>query len=246
MSNNEAKFVLGAYRANGSDAEDTTFGAALAQARNDPALGAWFARAQAHDGAMAAKLREVAPPAGLREAILAGARASRAPVKERRFPTMWFALAASVAVLLTATLALWPSRAAAGTAQLTAFAVDDTSHPEKHGSHGDAAGTLVTTLSQPSTRLSAGLPVDFAKLRTTGCRTLNFAGHDVLEVCFQRDGAWFHCYIVNNADFPSKVKDTPVMDFEQQAGYGSASWSDGVHRFVVVSNAGLDAVKRLL
>ena len=244
MSNNEAKFVLGAYRANGSDADDATFGTALAQAKTDPALGAWFARAQAHDAAMAGKLREVAPPAGLREAILAGARASRAPEKVRHFPTMWFALAASVAVLLTATLALWPTRAAAGTAQLAAFAIDDTAHG-KHGSHGDAAGALVATLSQPSTRLSAGLPVDFAALRTTGCRTLNFAGHDVLEVCFQRDGAWFHCYIVNCADFPA-MPTTAGADFDQQSQYGSASWSDGVHRFVVVSNAGLDAVKRLL
>jgi hypothetical protein len=244
MSNTEAKFILGAYRADGSDAGNAMFSVALAQARTDPALGAWFARAQAHDAAMAAKLREVAPPAGLREAILAGARASRAPRTERRFPTMWLALAASVAVLLTATLALWPSRAAAGTAQLSAFAIDDTAHG-KHGSHGEAAGALQVLLSQPSNRLSAGLPVDFATLRATGCRTLNFAGHDVLEVCFQRDGVWFHCYIVNNADFPSMAKET-ATDFEQQAGFGSASWSDGVHRFVVVSSAGLDAVKRLL
>jgi hypothetical protein len=245
MSNNEAKFILGAYRANGSDADDATFGPALVQAKTDPALGAWFARAQAHDAAMAAKLREIAPPAGLREAILAGARASRVPKTERHFPTMWLALAASVAVLLTATFALRPTRAAAGTAQLTTFAVDDASHPERHGSHGEAVGALQVMMSQPTTRLSAGLPVDFAALRTTGCRTLSFAGHDVLELCFRRDGAWFHCYIVNNADFPAMAKD-PAMDFEQPPGFGSASWSDGVHRFVLVSNAGLEAVKRLL
>ena len=244
MSNNEAKFVLGAYRANGSDAGDTTFAAALAQARNDPALGAWFARAQAHDAALGAKLREIAPPAGLREAILAGARASRGPEKVRRFPTMWLALAASVVVLLTATLALWPSRAAAGTAQLAAFAINDTAHAQ-HGSHGEAAGALQVMLSQPANRLSAGVPVDFAALRTTGCRTLNFAGHDVLEVCFQRNGAWFHCYIVNASDFPAMPTGAGA-DFDQQGPYGSASWSDGVHRFVVVSNAGLEAVKRLL
>ena len=244
MSNNEAKFVLGAYRANGRDAEDATFGAALAQAKTDPALGAWFARAQAHDAALTAKLREIVPPAGLREAILAGARASRAPKIERRFPTRWFALAASVAVLLTATLALWPSRAAAGTAQLAAFAINDTAHAQ-HGSHGEAAGALEVMLSQPANRLSAGLPVDFTALRATGCRTLNFAGHDVLEVCFQRNGAWFHCYIVNCADFPAMPTGTGA-DFDQQAQFGSASWSDGVHRFVVVSNAGLEAVKRLL
>ena len=244
MSNNEAKFVLGAYRANGSDAEDATFAAALAQAKSDPALGAWFTRAQAHDATMAAKLREIAPPAGLREAILAGARASRAPKTERRFSMGWLALAASVAVLLTATLALWPNRAGAGTAQLTAFAVDDTAHG-KHGSHGEPAGALVAMLSQPTTMLGAGLPVDLAALRTTGCRTLSFAGHDVVEVCFQRDGAWFHCYIMNSGDYPAMAKERGT-DFEQQAGFGSASWSDGVHRFVVVSNAGLEAVKRLL
>ncbi|MDB6169002.1 MAG: hypothetical protein JWM88_1866, partial [Verrucomicrobia bacterium] len=77
MSNNEAKFTLGAYRPNGRDAGDAMFGEPLRQARTDPALGAWFERAQAHDAAMAAKLREIAPPAALREAILAGARASR-------------------------------------------------------------------------------------------------------------------------------------------------------------------------
>lgn len=245
MINTEAKFILGAYRANGADAADATFVSALAQAKSDPALGAWFARAQAHDAAMAGRLREIAPPAGLREAILAGARASRAPKVERGFPTMWFALAASVAVLLAATVALWPNRAAAETKQFATFAMDDTSHPEKHGGHGEETGALQTMLSQPSTRLSASLPVDFAALRATGCRTLSFAGHDVLEVCFQRNGTWFHCYIANVTDFPAVAAGAPAV-FEQQAQFGSASWSDATHHFVVVSAAGLEAVKRLL
>ena len=244
MTNTEAKFLLGAYRANGRDADNALFGEALKQAKADPALGSWFARAQAHDAAVAARLQAIAPPAGMREAILAGARASRAPVAKRSFPTAWLALAASVAVLLTATMALWPNRMAAQTARFTAFALDDTAHG-KHGGHGEAMGALQVMLSQPANRLSAGVPVDFAALRTTGCRTLNFAGHDVLEVCFQRNGAWFHCYIVNASDFPAMPTGAGA-DFDQQGPYGSASWSDGVHRFVVVSNAGLEAVKRLL
>lgn len=244
MSNHEAKFILGAYRANGADAGNAMFSAALLQARSDPALGAWFACAQAHDAAVAARLGEIEPPAGLREAILAGARASRTPQPARRFPAMWFALAASVAVLLAATVAFWPKRAAAEPARFAAFAINDTAHG-KHGGHGAPAGALQVLLSQPSTRLSAGLPVDFAALRTTGCRTLNFAGHDVLELCFQRNGAWFHCYIANGADFPGMPAVGPAT-FAQREQFGSASWSDGVHRFVVVSNAGLAAVKQLL
>lgn len=244
MSTNEAKFILGAYRANGRDAGDATFGAALAQAKSDPALGAWLARAQAHDAAMTARLREVAPPAGLREAILAGSRASQAPRVERRFPTMWLALAASLAVLLTATVALWPNQAAAETARFAAFAMDDTEHAQ-HGGHGEAASALQMLLSQSSTRLSAGMPVDFAALRATGCRTLSFAGHDVLEVCFQRNGAMFHCYIASCADFPA-VRSGAAAVCKQQGQLGCASWSDATHHFTVVSNAGLEAVQRLL
>lgn len=242
MSNNEAKFLLGAYRANGRDADNAMFAEALGQARNDPALGAWFARAQAHDGAIAGKLREVAPPAGLREAILAGARASRSPRKRLAFPPVWLALAASVAVLLTATVALWPNQAAAESARFTSFAMNDTAHG-KHGGHGESEGALQAMLGQPTTRLSAGLPVDFAKLRATGCRTLSFAGHDVLEVCFNRNGEWFHCYIANRADFPALPG---AATFVQQAQLASAAWSDATYHFVVVSEAGMDAVKRLL
>ena len=244
MSNHEAKFILGAYRPGGRDADHAMFTAALAQTKVDPALGAWFARAQAHDAALAAKLREIAPPPGLREAILAGARVSRAPEQTRRFPTVWLALAASVALLLTVSLALWPKRAGADPARLTAFALDDTAHGQ-HGGHGTAAGALQVLLSQPSTRLGAGLPVEFATLRATGCRTLSLAGHDVLEVCFQRDGVWFHCYVAKSADFPVSGTGAPA-EFVQQAQLAGATWADATYRFVVVTDAGLEAVKRLL
>ena len=243
MSNNEAKFILGAYRANGSDAGDAAFGAALAQAKSDPALGAWLARAQAHDAAIAARLREVAPPAGLREAILAGARTSRAPRLARRLP-IWLALAASVAVLLTATVALWPNRAAAATTRFANFAMDDTEHG-KHGGHGAPAGALQVLLSQPSTHMAAGLPVDFAALRATGCRTLSFAGHDVLELCFERNGTWFHCYIARCEDFPALPTSAPAV-FKQLAQLGCASWSDSAYHFTLVSEAGVGAIKQLL
>jgi len=244
MSNQEAKFILEAYRPNGRDAGDATFDAALAQAKTDPALGAWFARAQTHDAAIAARLGELVPPSGLREAILAGSRASRAPKAERRSPMLWLAMAAGVAILLTATVALWPNRASAATSKFAAFAMNDTLHGQ-HGGHGEAMGALQILLSQPSTHLATALPVDFAALRATGCRTLSFAGHDVLEVCFQRNGEWFHVYIGNSGDFPAQPAGVPAV-YKQEGQLGCASWSDASHHFTVVSDAGLDAVKRLL
>ena len=242
MNNDEAKFLLGAYRSNGRDAADPLLATALAQAQADPAVGEWFARSQAHDAAIAARLRDVAPPAGLREAILAGARASRGSRSRWQSPAPWLALAASVAVLLAAAVALWPRPASAAATQLANFAIEDTAHGE-HGSHGAAAGALQASLGDPSHHLQAGVPVDFSALRSTGCRTLSFAGRDVLEVCFQRDGHWFHCYVVRRADFPTLPAD---LRFVEGARLASAAWADASHYFVIVSEGGAEAVKKIL
>jgi hypothetical protein len=71
MTNQEAKSILGAYRPNGQDAADAVFDEAVRQAQRDPQLGAWFAHSRGLDAAMMGKLRELAPPPGLKEAILA-------------------------------------------------------------------------------------------------------------------------------------------------------------------------------
>jgi hypothetical protein len=245
MTNQEAKFILSAYRAGGQDANDPVFKEALRHAQQDPALAAWFAREQAHSAAMAAKVGEVTPPAGLRAAILAGARVSEAPRLVRWHQASWLAAAAGFAVLLTATtlVVLRPTSASAAP-KLAAFAVDDTLHAQ-HGGHGAPASALGAMLAQPSTRLGRELPVDFATLRTTGCRTLQFGGHDVIEVCFSRGHDEFHLYVVQRADFPGlPAKKAPGV--VEKNGAAALAWSDANHYYVVVSSAGRDPLQALL
>src|SRR5262245_19685517 len=111
MKNEEAKFILSAYRPNGQDANDPMFTAALEQARKDPALAKWFEFEQKFDRAMTAKLGAVMPPEGLRAAILAGARVSGTPSRAWWQQPKWLALAASVVALLSVgTVAFWPAR----------------------------------------------------------------------------------------------------------------------------------------
>jgi len=246
MNNVEAKFILQGYRPDGSDAADATFSAALEQARVDPALGDWFAREQAFDRAMCAKLDQVRPPAGLREAILAGGRVTE-PAGHRRawwqHPAL-LAMAASVALLLGVGVAFWPKQADAS-AGLTEFALIDALHSETHGGHGDKTGELQAALSQPSTHLGGQLPVNFAELRNAGCRTVRFNGHEVLEVCFKRDGAWFHCYIAQRADFPALVA-AIAPSLVDRNGTSIASWEDSSLLYVVVSKTGRSALEKLL
>jgi hypothetical protein len=241
MNNNEAKFLLRAYRPGGRDAADPAFVAALAQARADPGLSAWFARERAFDAVIAEKLHTIAPPAGLREAILAGVSVSHVARTSRRWP-VWLALAASVTLFFGVTV--WRFKTAAPMESLMAFALHDARF-EKHVGHGEAAGELQQVLQNPATRLMAGLPVDFAKLRATGCRTLSFDGHDVLEVCFQRGGAMFHLYMAQRADFP-QIAAAAEPRFGDKFGCCAAQWADTQHVFVVATEADPAALRALL
>ena len=247
MTNDEAKFILNAYRPNGADASDSTFVAALDQSRQDPALGAWFQWQQRFDRVMTSKLGEIQPPAGLREAILAGAKVSQPATTRRSWwnqPT-FLAIAASLAVLFAVTAGLlWPKNATASTG-LAEFAVNDTLHGNMHGGHG--AGELATRalLSQPDRRLCDSLPVNFAELRASGCRTVSFEGRDVIEICFKRNGAWFHCYIAMRSDFPELGGTATPTIFDRKGG-AVVAWADAVHVFLVASKGGSEALQKIL
>jgi hypothetical protein len=245
MNNTEAKFILQAYRPGGADAGDPTFSAALEQARIDPELNAWFAREQAFDAAVGKKLCAAEVPSGLREAILAGGRVTAFPVRPRawwRRPDL-LAAAAGIAILLSVGLTLWPRRAA-GSVNLTDWVLDDAAHEERHGGHGAGNDTLRALLAQPDTPLAHGVRIDFDALKRSGCRTLQVGGRDVLEVCFQRDGRWFHCYIARRADFPALA--AAGLTLIDRTGMGVASWADASHVYLVASRAGCDAIERLL
>jgi hypothetical protein len=244
MKNEEAKFVLHAYRPNGADAGDATFSAALEQAKRDPALEKWFAAQQAFDRAMCAKLGSIAPPENLRASILAGAKVSQ----PRSGATWWrspvpVALAASIALLLAVGIAFWPASASAE--QIAAFAINDTLRKSHAGMEGSEAAELQAMLSQADRPLSGGVPLDFAALRANGCRAIRFEGRDLIEVCFKRNGKWFHCYVARVADFPHVAAKLPPT-FTDKDGVSAAAWSNGEHIFVVASKAGREAIQHLM
>jgi hypothetical protein len=243
MNNDEAKFILQGYRPDGTDAGDEAFRAALDQVRHDPALRDWFALEQAFDAAVSAKLNAVPAPAGLREAILAGGRVSRAGLTQARWwrSPAFLAAAASIAVVIGGALALWPKQAVAGTG-LAEYVLADTFHDENHMG-GKGTESLVAMLADPANRLSRGLPISFDALRKGGCRTVTYQGREVLEVCFNRKGVWFHAYIGRRADFPAIAA---VPSFTDKDGMSVASWADQNYVYLVAGKAGRAAVAQLL
>ena len=243
MSNSEAKFILSAYRPNGRDAATPAFIDALKQAERDPELGAWFVRSRAHDSAIAAKIESIRPPAGLREAILAGAKVSRKPAARPfwQHPGL-VAAAAVVAIALGLTMTSRQYKAKAADSEMAQFALDDMVHG-KHGGHGAETGALSHWLSTAATPLSASMPVNFDVLKSTGCRTLSVAGHDVMEVCFERSGAEFHLYVARLGDVHSSEHGP---DYVSDAEGSAASWADSRYAYTLVTAASVNTLKRLL
>ncbi|HVU18210.1 MAG TPA: hypothetical protein VHD32_14905 [Candidatus Didemnitutus sp.] len=245
MSPEDAKLILQAYRPDGSDAADAAFAEALKLAKEDPALARWFEAQQAFDRAVATKIVSIAPPPGLRTAILAGARTESGTAVSWWLQPRWLAMAAGLLLVIFVGSLIRARRVSADEAPFLAFIANDAKHSETHGGKGEVTGELQAKLTQPTTRLGAPLAVNFDQLRVNGCRDISFAGHDVLEVCFNRDGKWFHCYIVRQADFPALAASTqPAVT--DMASYKVATWTDSSHVFMVVSKVGEDALRRLL
>ena len=242
MNNEEAKLILQGYRPNGEDASDATFCAAIQQAKEDPMLAEWFARQQAFDAAVSAKLAQITPPAGLRDAILAGGKVTTVIRPAARWwnQPLWMGAAAGIAILLATGVALWPNRAEA----LTQFALDDARLSAMHGGHGHENNELQAVLNDPATKLGQKLPINFANLHETGCRTISCQGLDVLELCFKRNGVWFHAYIARRADFPAVGDGVPLIT--DHGSTSMATWSDEGHVLIVVSKTGRKNLEALL
>jgi len=248
MNNDEAKFRLRAYRPGGADAGDPALREALEQAKHDPALAAWFEREQAHGRAVAQKLGEVQPPAGLREAILAGARASKP--KERavrpRWRSPWWMMAAAALVVLGTMVTWW--RAPVAGATLDEFAVNFVARGFVLQKHSADVGELRAWLAERKGPLPEALPAKFAELRALGCRTLDFRGREVSLVCFERGGKEYHVFVGRRSDFGDEAGTgaTAGPRAYPKSGLVAASWTDARHRYVLVSDADLAAVRGVL
>lgn len=241
MTNEEAKFILRAYRPNGVDAQDPVFAEALDQANRDPALRAWLEQEQALDRLTAAKLGELAPPRDLRAAILAGARVSQ-PRRRWTGGPWWLAAAAVLAVM-----AAYVARPGSfgGEPDLARLALGDLAR--SHDAHvlPDSLASLQAQFEQGPRVVPSRVDLDLPELRRKGCRTVRLGGREVFELCFQRNGAWFHLYVAPREDFPASGGAAPGRLVSDGA-IAATSWSDRNHVYALVTDAGEKMLRQLL
>jgi hypothetical protein len=249
MKNHEAKFILGAYRPDGRDASDPAFAEALAQAEHDPELRAWFEQHRKFDAACSAKLQSIAPPPGLREAILAGSRVSAAqPQPKRRWwsnPT-WLAAAAAIAIVAGLGFGVHVSHPRPGGAEVAALALRDLEEAhENHVGHPPQVAEVQAQLANAPLPLASTLKLDLADLQKKNCRSITIAGRQMFEICFRHDGNWYHVYVGRRSDFaPGTLDPKALLQVRDQ--YAATVWADANNVYALVTHAGPEALRRVI
>jgi len=94
MNSTQAKQILTIYRPGVADADDPEIAEALSLVRSDPELSRWFDEHCARQNVLREKLRQVAPPAALREQIISEHAARTRAASRREKITMVGAVAA--------------------------------------------------------------------------------------------------------------------------------------------------------
>ena len=244
MNHHEAKFILRARRPDGQDAEDPVFTDALVEAGNSPALQSWLENEAAFDRAMMAKLGELQPPSGLKEAILAGARSSQKPQRAWWKNPTWMGIAAAVAITTFVAFRFGPARPSAN--DFSNFALHElATAPDSHNGHRPELVELQKRFATSSLPLPGNIKLDPEEMRRLGCRTVSFAGHEVFEICFERDGNWYHLYASRAENFSRGSSDARTL-MKTEGHFSSTAWKDGQFTYALVTYDGADALKRLI
>ncbi len=230
MDNQEAKFILSAYRPGGQDANDPRFADALDQAKRDPVLERWFEDSVSFDAAVTEKLCAIAVPPDLREHILAGVKITRLLRWSKQ--QLRFALAAAVAIMAAIASLVWHS---ARPAQLSGWqnqSLTVISSLVKMESKFDAQShqpaQLLAWLRENHAPAAQALPSRLEKLKSLGCKTFSWNGAPVSVMCFVRpDGGLVHLVTTDAASAMTtghwKTKPTLL----RQGDWMTATWREG-------------------
>lgn len=240
MNRTEAQFILGACPPGPLPTDDPQVAEALALAEQDPELSRWLRETRAFDAAVAVQLRQVAPPADLRAALLAGRRLTPVVVRPRWRQPQWLALAALVVLCLGLT-GLWLGRGDATAAGFRTAAAQFLSDTWQHEFDlpEQSFPKIREWLAQQPGGLVIQAPAALAAQRTYGCKVWNWRGHRATLVCFVARGTGdvIHIVSVDRKELPAEVPvpDLAAPQFARTGDWNTALWSQEGRVYVALT-----------
>lgn len=230
MNADEAKYILASTRRSNRKGDDPVVAEAMGIVHRDAMLASWLEQETAFDEAIAKKFAQHAPPVGLLDEILAGGKVSRPTDSAvRSTAPLWVFLAASVALFFS--IFVLSGRAPAGLSadQLAAFVAHDlTTSIHDHTGASPQSLTLGQALSERTTPLADALGLTPEEMATAHCRDFDVVGNKVYEVCFARDGVFYHAYAtIADREAARAARERAGPFLRQIDDIATASWVEG-------------------
>jgi hypothetical protein len=244
VNNQEAKFILSAYRPDGEDACTTHFATALEQVSRDPVLAAWFSNQRALDMAISDALYSIPVPDDLRTSILAGAKISRRRLWPHR--PVFFAMAATL-TLLACVAGFWMHQSALDPWQKDALAfIPNFANGQSHFDHEAIDGLALQQWLQAQHAPAADVvPAALEALPALGCKTISSNGKLVSITCFRMPGGELvHLIATDASGLKHPLPQQPR--FVRQNGWITASWTQNGHALMLATKASDRELRDLL
>jgi hypothetical protein len=265
MNRDEAKLILQACRPDGRDAADPYFAEALALAKSDAELSAWFAQQQKFDSLICGGLNQMRPPASLKAEILAlekkaeisaKPQSKKSEVSDHLPVSVWwwnlFTWQANIAwatalVLLLSLFVFWNKTPAATFQDFSTQMVSTALHDPHHADA--AANDLKSALVWLGEHRGENDLVPPAALNGSGqlgCRVLAWHGGTVSMLCYHTPEAGHMDLFVADAKM---FADAPPVDqprFASNDQMPTASWSHDGKAYLLVGHDAATDLKKLL
>lgn len=245
MDKQEAKLILASYTLDNQPTGDGRFDAALALAKSDPELSAWWDAQRATDRHIKSRLQAVEAPSDLRSALretIAGARGHRS----------WFsayrnvlAIAATIALALGLYYQYGIDRSDDYTGSLAQMAYEYSVDGPRLSYFNRDTQKLRDWLAENQFELPEQLPPKLLELDGIGCRPLKWSAERVALMCFDADTV-YHLFVASKRDFPN-FEASEEIDFDHyKDGWTVTQWTDRDHVFVLTAKAPTAAVSGFL
>jgi hypothetical protein len=249
MTTDEARLILQTYRKGGEDESDPHFAEALAVARADAALGAWFGEQQVFDAAMRDSLASLRPPADLRAAILT--TKNEIPQKARSSFAWSWAIAAAFAFLLGIGFFMMQPRTGTSEMTVASFTREALAIKEQNrivlGTKNTDPRHLRAWLAERGAPHDFVIPPGLQGIPSLGCQSYLVNGTKVALICFDLGhNQVAHLFVVDKSFLADASSETQPQ-LQSKNGLAFATWSAGGKSFVLTGdNVTEETLRRLI
>ncbi len=224
MTLDEAKLLLGCFRPDVDDPADPLFADAFSLLAAEPELAAWFEKEKSFDRDMREALREIRPPADLRDALLGENKVIR-PFSFRPYAPL-LAIAAILVALVAVGGLFRPSSVTDDDAALAALVRKIPEMTVAH-SHSMASGgnfaPIRSWLAEHGGISDMTIPEGLKNAAGIACEVTEIEGRKVTILCFDRKNHQpVHLYVMQAS--PSSPEQGP--SFFEVDGVAVATWRD--------------------